>query len=301
MEVISIKPRGYCYGVVMALKMVKEARKNHPSKQIYILGIIIHNKFIQEALNRLNIISLYDSNKSKMELLETIDSGVVIFSAHGIAEDVVERAKEKKLIIYNATCKDVTKTQDIIKDYLRNGFNIIYIGKENHPEALAAISIDENRIKLVSNNNDLNDLTINDKTMVTNQTTMSIYDTKDIIENIKAINPNVIVVNEICQATQKRQEALFDLDKIDLLYVVGDKLSNNSNNLAKVGSTSTKKSILIESVLDINDTDLINVNRIAVTSGASTPTSITNQVIDYLKKYPNVNSNDKIIDYSKLL
>lgn len=301
MEVIKISPRGYCYGVVMALKMVKEARLDHPNENIYILGIIIHNKFIQEALNRLNIISLSDTSKSKMELLETIDSGVVIFSAHGIAEDVIEKAKEKNLIIYNATCKDVTKTQDIIKDYLSNDFNIIYIGKANHPEALAAISIDKNRIKLVSSTNDLNDLTINDMTMVTNQTTMSIYDTKEIIENIKAINPNVTIVNEICQATQKRQEALFNLDNVDLLYVVGDKLSNNSNNLAKVGSISSKKSILIESVMDINDEDLINVNRVAVTSGASTPTSITNQVINYLEKYPDVNSDDKIIDYSKLL
>lgn len=301
MEVVALSPRGYCYGVVMALKMVKEARKMYPNENIYILGIIIHNKFIQEALKRLDIVSLDDANKTKHELLETIDQGVVIFSAHGIAESVVLRAKEKGLIVFNATCKDVLKTQSIVKDYLKKDYDVLYIGKSNHPEALAMLAIDDRKIKLISHFSDLEHISISDKTIVTNQTTMSVYDTRDLVKRIVEISDKVIVIDEICQATRMRQEALFDLSDFDLLYVVGDTLSNNSNNLAKVGSNTAKKSLLIESVMDINTKDLDGVKRIAVTSGASTPTSITQQVIDYLNKYPNVSEDDLIIDYSKLL
>lgn len=301
MEVVAIRPRGYCYGVVNALRVVKEAVKDHPDKKIYILGIIIHNKFIKEALDRLGVVSVYDHNKTKMELLETIDEGVVIFSAHGIAEDVVDRALEKGLTVYNATCRDVIKTQEIVKEYLSNGYQVLYIGKKNHPEAEAMLSIDLDNIHLITNFQDLENINISNKCIVTNQTTMSIYDTKDIVDEIKKLNSNVFVINEICNATQMRQEALLNLKDFDLLYVVGDHLSNNTNNLAKIAKNSVNIVRLIESVMDIDEKDLINIKRVGVTAGASTPTSITQQVIDYLEKYPNTTDADRIIDYDKLL
>ncbi len=300
MEVVKITPRGYCHGVVNALNVVKKAILEHPDKQIYILGIIIHNKFIEEALKRKGVISLYNKDKTRLELIEEINEGVVVFSAHGISEQVVERAKEKGLIYYNATCRDVFKTQDLVKDYLKEGYEVLYIGKENHPEAEALISIDTNDIKLISKSSDLDNLKIKDKTVVTNQTTMSIYDTKELREKIININSNVIIENEICKATQMRQEALFNLEDFDLIYVVGDHLSNNSNNLAKIAKNSVNKVKLIESVNDINNEELINIKKVGVTSGASTPTSIFNQVVDYLELYPNINNFDKSIDYEKL-
>lgn len=301
MEVIAIVPRGYCYGVVNALTVVKEAVAKHPNEKIHILGIIIHNKFIKEALDDLGVISVYDSNKTRLELLEEINEGVIIFSAHGIDQNVVDKAKDKGLIVYNATCRDVIKTQDIVKDYLTNDYQVLYIGKENHPEAEAMLSIDTKNIHLLSDVTDLDGINISDKSIVTNQTTMSIYDTKEIMDEILEKNPNVIVVNEICRATQMRQEALLNLKDFDLLYVVGDHLSNNTNNLKKIAKNTVNKVRLIESVMDIDDNDLKNINKVGVTAGASTPTSITQQVIDYLKKYPNITSDDRVIDYSKLL
>ena len=300
MDVVAIKPRGYCYGVINALNVVKEATKNHPDKKIHILGIIIHNKFIKQALDNLGVVSIYDNSKSKMQLLDRINEGVVIFSAHGTAQDVLDKAIDKGLIVYNAVCRDVTKTQNIVKDYLSQDYQILYIGKENHPEAQAMLAID-NKICLITSVDDLGSIKISDKSMVTNQTTMSIYDTKEIIDKITELNNNVIVINEICNATKMRQEALLNLSDFDLLYVVGDHLSNNSNNLAKIGKNSVNKVKLIESVLDIEATDLINVKKVAVTSGASTPNSLTQQVITYLEKFPNVTSKDKEIDYAILL
>lgn len=301
MEVVAIKPRGYCFGVVNALNVVKAAVKDHPDKQIHVLGIIIHNKFIKQALDNLGVISVYDKNKSRLELLEEINDGVVVFSAHGIDENVVNRAKEKGLIIYDATCRDVIKTQDIVKDYLKQDYQVLYIGKDKHPEAEAMLAIDPNNIKLITSLKDLDKINITNKTIVTNQTTMSIYDTKDVMDKIIEINPNVLVINEICNATKMRQEALLDLDDFDLLYVVGDHLSNNTNNLKKIAKNSVKKVLLVESVMDINDDDLKNINKVGVTAGASTPASISQQVIDYLNNYPNVTSSDKEINYSKLL
>ncbi len=301
MEVVAISPRGYCFGVVNALQVVKKAIKEHPNEKVHILGIIIHNKFIKEALDRLGVISVYSKDKTRMELLEQIDEGVVIFSAHGTPDAVIQKALDKNLIIYNAVCRDVTKTQDIVKDYLNKDYKVLYIGKDKHPEAEAMVSIDPNNITLITNLDSLKGISIIDKTIVTNQTTMSIYDTKDIMDKIIAINPSVTIINEICNATKIRQEALLDLKDYDLIYVVGDYLSNNTNNLSKIAKNSVAKVILIESVKDIDEQDLINVNKVGVTSGASTPTSITQQVIDYLKKYPSVTPADKEIDYSKLL
>lgn len=301
MEVVAISPRGYCFGVVNALQVVKKAIKEHPNEKVHILGIIIHNKFIKEALDRLGVISVYSKDKTRMELLEQIDEGVVIFSAHGTPDAVIQKALDKNLIIYNAVCRDVTKTQDIVKDYLNKNYKVLYIGKDKHPEAEAMVSIDPNNISLITNLDSLKGISIIDKTIVTNQTTMSIYDTKDIMDKIIAINPSVTIINEICNATKIRQEALLDLKDYDLIYVVGDYLSNNTNNLSKIAKNSVAKVILIESVKDIDEQDLINVNKVGVTSGASTPTSITQQVIDYLKKYPNITPADKEIDYSKLL
>lgn len=300
MKITAIKPRGYCYGVVNAINVVKEAVLKHPDKQVYVLGIIIHNKFIKEALDEIGVISLVDKNKSKRELLESIDSGVIVFSAHGTSEELMSLAQSKNLIVYNAVCKDVVKTQDIVKEYLAKDYDVLYIGKAQHPESEAMLSISKN-IKLISNLNDLEDLVINDKTIVTNQTTMSVYDTKEVVDKIVQMNQNVTVTNEICKATQMRQEALFDLKDYDLVYIVGDQLSNNSNNLAKVAKRSAKNVRFIESVMDINNDDLINIKNIAVSSGASTPHAITEQVIDYLNKYPNTTEEDRIIDYDKLL
>lgn len=301
MEIIKLAPRGYCYGVVNALKMVEEAMIDHPHEQIYIMGIIIHNKIVKDALDKKGVISLYDNNKTRLELLEDINEGVIIFSAHGSDQAVVNLAKEKGLIVYDAVCKDVVKTHDSIKEYLSEDYEILYVGKKQHPEAVASMSINPKKIKIIESINDIKDIKISDKTMVTNQTTMSKYDTADIFQAIKVINPNVIILDEICNATIRRQEAVMNCTNVDTLYVVGDNLSNNCNNLVKLAKHNIPKVFLLESANDINPEDLKNAHRIAVTSGASTPNIIFEQVCTYLSNYPKINPQTIDYDFKSIL
>ena len=162
---------------------------------------------------------------------------------------------------------------------------MIYFGKKKHPEAEAVISISDH-IHLVTNEEDLKDLEIdNDKIFLTNQTTMSYLELKDLIEKVKEKYPDTVVQKEICNATSSRQEAIYKLENCDLLYVVGDVKSNNTNKLVEVGKRhGIKKVLLIQNYKDINDEDLIGTDKVCVTAGASTPPSLIKEVIDYLKE-----------------
>lgn len=289
MEVIKITPRGFCVGVVSALKIAVDAANDqtlpHP---IYILGNIVHNHFISEALEKIGLHTIDDKSKTREELLDLIDNGTVIFTAHGVSDLVINKAQDKGLYLINATCKYVDKTNEYIKDKLKKGYDIIYIGKKNHPEPEGAIGINPEKIHLVENKNDIEELRIeNKKIAITNQTTMSFWDIEYLAKEIQLMYPTSEFLNEICNATQVRQEAVFKKAiHADLTLVVGDPLSNNSNKLASISKEMAKtNSHLIESVEDIDLEWLKDCKSVAVTSGASTPTAITNEVISFLKQF----------------
>lgn len=294
MEIIKVTPRGYCKGVVRAINMAKQATIDYPDQDIYVLGMLVHNTYVMEALKCLNIHSIDSKDKTRMELLDEINHGVVIFTAHGISENVIVKAKEKGLICIDASCPDVVKTQNIVKDYLNQNYEVLYIGKAHHPEAEAVISLSEH-VHLIEKEEDLNLYQNFDKLFVTNQTTMSIFDIAHLFDRIKAIYPHAVICEEICNATRIRQEAISTLENIDVLYVVGDAKSNNSNRLASIAKNHGIHNVyLIDDVTQITPEQFINCNRIAITSGASTPTYLTNQVIQYLENY------DKIKEYPKI-
>jgi 4-hydroxy-3-methylbut-2-enyl diphosphate reductase len=245
----------------------------------------VHNSYVSEELSALGIITLDDSRKSKEELLDEINEGIIIFTAHGISEKIKNKAIAKGLRYVDASCVDVLKTQSIIKEKLQDGYDVIYFGKRKHPEAEAVISISD-KIHLVTDQSDLEDLVIdNDKIFLTNQTTMSYLELKDLIASAQQKYPDIIIQKEICNATSSRQEAIYKLQDCDLLFVVGDIKSNNTNKLVEVGKQSgIKKVLLIQNYKDINEDDLKDVNRIYVTAGASTPPLLINEVIDHLKR-----------------
>lgn len=301
MKIKKVIPSGYCKGVINAIEIAKKARRDNMDAPIYILGMIVHNSYVTEALNTLDIITLDDKKKTKEELLDEIDSGIVIFTAHGIAESIKEKATNKGLTIIDASCSDVIKTQDIIKEKIKEGFNVLYIGKKNHPEALAVLSISQN-IHLISSIDDIKKTQIPEPIFVTNQTTMSIFEIRNINEKIKEKWPKAIICEEICNATSMRQKAIMNLKNCDLLYVVGDPRSNNTNKLKQIALDSgIKKVRMIETAKEIDENDL-DVENIYVTAGASTPTYLTNQVIECLNNY-NLNHelNIQDIDIYKIL
>lgn len=284
MEIKRVVPSGYCKGVVNAINIVKKTKEQYPNENIYILGMIVHNSYVSKQMEDLGVITLEDPNLSKEELLDTIDKGVVIFTAHGISDKIKQKALDKGLICVDASCVDVLKNKDLIKSYLDKGYDVVYFGKKNHPEAEAILSL-SNNIHFVSNISDIDNLNIsNDNLFITNQTTMSYLEVEDMLKLIKDKYPTCIIQKEICNATSSRQLAITNIKDGDVLYVVGDVKSNNTNKLKEIGSKYFKKVFLISNYKEINKKDLVNENKIYVTAGASTPPILIDEVIDYLSK-----------------
>lgn len=286
MEIIKVAPRGYCKGVVRAINMAKQCAIQYPNEKITVLGMLVHNRYVMDALELLHIHAVDDKHKTRLELLDEIDSGVVIFTAHGIGPEVMVKAKEKGLLCIDASCPDVLTTQVIVKERILQGYDVFYIGKKHHPEAEAICSLSD-RVYLIETLQDIPKIN-NEKMFVSNQTTMSIFDVEVLFDEIEKRYPHAIISEEICNATRIRQEAVAHLhnQNIDVLYVVGDATSNNSNRLAQIAREQGIEHVyLIDDVQDIQDNQLRNAQRVAVTAGASTPTYLSNQVLSYLETY----------------
>lgn len=288
MEVIKITPRGYCHGVVGAIQLVRRvARDPDVPRPIYVLGQIVHNRHVVEEMDRLGVITL--DGDDRLSLLEQIESGTVIFTAHGVSPAVKIRAREKGLHVVDATCPDVTRTHELIAELVSRGYEVIYIGKKGHPEPEGAVGVAPGHVHLVERAEDLDALTFSpgQKLAVTNQTTLSQWDTRALMDQVKARWPQTEVYNEICLATQQRQEAVAKMaPQADLVLVVGDRRSNNSNRLVQVAQElAAREAHLVDSVDEIDPAWLKGKRRVAVTSGASTPTHITRAVIEFLEQY----------------
>ncbi len=287
MQVIKINPRGYCYGVVDAMVIARNASldKSLP-RPIYILGMIVHNKHVTDAFEKDGIITLDGENRK--EIIEQVETGTVIFTAHGVSPEIREIARKKGLVSIDATCPDVTVTHDLIREKSAEGYDIIYIGKKGHPEPEGAIGVAPDHVHLVQSEEDIDQLQLdNDKLLVTNQTTMSQWDVKAAMDYLKEKYPHIQIHEEICLATQVRQEAVAEqAGKADLLIVVGDPKSNNSNRLTQVSEEiANTPSYRIADITELKLEWLAGIQTVAVTAGASTPTPIVKEVITFLEKF----------------
>lgn len=301
MYVTGVTPRGYCKGVVRAINIVK----NVEDRPLYVLGMIVHNEYIVNALKDLGIVTIEDTHKTRLELLDEVNEGTVVITAHGAGDDVTEKALAKGLKVIDASCLDVIKTHDLIKGHLKGGKEILYIGKKHHPEAEGALAI-SNKVHLIESIEDIKALDKSQAYVLTNQTTMSLYDVYHLCEAAKEILPNLEIEQEICNATKIRQEAISHLDDdIDLVIIVGDPRSNNTGKLARIAKQQAhKETKMIESIEDLDINWLNGKKHVAVSSGASTPTSLTNQIIDFIKQYEEDDPSTHIkpkIDHSKIL
>jgi 4-hydroxy-3-methylbut-2-enyl diphosphate reductase len=287
MEVLKISPRGYCYGVVDAMVLALQTARNLDlPRPIYILGMIVHNSHVTDAFEKEGIITL--DGHDRLEILDQIDKGTVIFTAHGVSPEVRRRARDKGLTLVDATCPDVTKTHDLIREKVAEGYEVIYIGKKGHPEPEGAIGIAPGHVHLIEREEDISKLILKaSRIIITNQTTMSQWDIKLLIARLLEAFPQAEIHNEICLATQVRQEAVAEQAKeAELCIVVGDPRSNNSNRLAQVSEEiAGVPAYRVSDVSEIQQDWLQGVRKVAVTSGASTPTPLTKEVIQYLEQY----------------
>lgn len=290
MEVIKISPRGYCYGVVDALTIARKAARDETlPRPIYILGQIIHNRHAIDELTNMGVTTLDGPNRA--QILEQVKEGTVIFTAHGVSPEVKRRAQERGLHCIDATCPDVTKTHDLVRDLVRQGYYILYVGKKGHPEPEGVMGEIPGHVSLVETETDVDALQLTpsqaEMIAVSTQTTLSQWDTLRVIRHIKQRYPHAEVHVDICAATQTRQEAVAEQAKgADLTVVVGDPRSNNTNRLVQVSEEKAGvPAVRIEDLSQLKLEWLQGKKRVAVTAGASTPSQLTREVIQFLEKY----------------
>jgi len=283
MEVLKITPRGYCHGVVDAFRIAKRVREETQGP-VHMLGMLVHNTHATDDLRQQGI-ELVDP-PDRLAGLEQIHEGTVIFTAHGVSPQVKQRAVEKGLTPIDATCSDVVRTHELVANLANKGYEVVYIGRKGHPEPEGVVGEAPGRVHLVQDPADIDALDLrSDRIAVTCQTTLSVWDTEDLIGRVQARYPNAEVHNEICRATQERQEAAVEAAKdVDLVIVVGSTRSSNSLRLVEVvKKLGGKPAYLVDSLDELRPEWFRGVQRVGVTSGASTPTQLTRRVIEHIE------------------
>jgi 4-hydroxy-3-methylbut-2-enyl diphosphate reductase len=283
MEVLKITPRGYCHGVVDAFRIAKRVREE-TSGPVHMLGMLVHNTHATDDLQQQGI-ALVDQ-PDRLAGLSQIKGGTVIFTAHGVSPQVKQRAVELGLTPIDATCSDVVRTHELVADLAGKGYEVVYIGRKGHPEPEGVMGEAPGKVHLVQEPEDIEALDLKgDRIAVTCQTTLSVWDTEDLIDRVKARYPQAEVHNEICRATQERQEAAVEAAQhVDLVIVVGSPRSSNSLRLVEVvKKLGQKPAYLVDNMEDLDLAWFKGAHKVGVTSGASTPTQLTRRVIEYLE------------------
>jgi 4-hydroxy-3-methylbut-2-enyl diphosphate reductase len=276
------RPRGFCAGVIRAIDIVTIALQQLGSP-VYVRKEIVHNGFVVDQLAAAGAVFV-DS------LEEIPDGSVAIFSAHGVSPEVREEAKRRKLQIIDATCPLVTKVHLEVVRYARENYSIILIGHKNHDEVIGTFGEAPGCVQVVSNLEDVDALenVQRDRVVYTTQTTLSLDDTRAIVERLKQRFPSILapVSSDICYATQNRQAALKAVAKhADVILVVGSQNSSNSNRLVEVAQNSGMAAYLIASESEIHPEWLDGSFHVGLTAGASTPEILVQKVIKKLETY----------------
>lgn len=285
MEVVKIRPRGYCHGVVEAIRALRQVSEERPGEPVAMLGYLVHNEHVTREFSDRGV-RLVDA-PSRLEALEQVNEGTVVLTAHGVSPEVKARARAKGLNVVDATCTDVIRTHDLVRRLSQEGYTIIYIGKSGHPEPEGVLGEAPAQLHLVESVEDVDRLELDtDKLAVTTQTTLSMWDTQEIIKRLQERFPHIEVHNEICNATQERQQAAVEAAATcDLVIVVGSSRSSNSQRLVQVvENLAHRPAHLVDTAADLRPEWFQGVDRVGVTSGASTPTQITRAVIEALEQ-----------------
>ncbi len=279
MKLLLSKPRGFCAGVERAIDTVEKALSLWGAP-IYVKHEIVHNRHVVEDLQRKGAIFIED-------LAEVPCGSRIIYSAHGVSPAVREEARQRSLIEIDATCGLVTKVHSAVKRYAQKGYQIILIGHKNHVEIIGTAGEAPDVTTIVESVEDVNYLsyTPDQKLFYTTQTTLSLGDVKAITAALIAKYPHVETLpsSSICYATTNRQNALQSIvDQADLVLVVGDPRSSNSNRLREVAASRQIESYLINDEREISPLWLQGKEIIVLTAGASTPESVVQKCIEKL-------------------
>ncbi|GAA4999796.1 4-hydroxy-3-methylbut-2-enyl diphosphate reductase [Acinetobacter puyangensis] len=286
MEILLANPRGFCAGVDRAIAIVNRALECFGAP-IYVRHEVVHNKFVVNDLKQRGAIFVD-------ELDQVPDDAIVIFSAHGVSKTVQKEAEERQLKVFDATCPLVTKVHLEVTKYSREGTEAILIGHHGHPEVEGTMGQYDRKyggnIYLVEDENDVAQLQVThpDQLAFVTQTTLSIDDTAKVIEALRSKFPNIQGPrkDDICYATQNRQDAVRDLaSRCDVVLVVGSPNSSNSNRLRELAERMGKKAYLIDNADEMQQQWFAQSQKIGVTAGASAPEILIKQVLNRLQEW----------------
>ena len=300
-NVFLASPRGFCAGVDRAVEIVKKTISKFGSP-VYVRHEIVHNKFVVKNLKSEGAVFIEELSEIENK------SRPVIFSAHGVPKRVIDEAKLNNIIYIDATCPLVTKVHREAEALAKEEFNIIFIGHRNHPEVVGTMGqIDERFISLVENKLDVENYSPkinNNKFAYITQTTLSLDDTLEIISILKQKYPSIKepIKSDICYATTNRQEAVKKIAKnCDLFLVIGSRSSSNSQRLVEVAKKfGCKESLLMHSEQKLPIDKIRKANNIGITSGASAPEILVENLIKEIKSIINIRVEEVISSVEKV-
>ncbi len=302
LTILLAAPRGFCAGVVRAIDIVERALELH-GKPVYVRHEIVHNKYVVEDLKQKGAIFV--------EELDEVPEGdrPVIFSAHGVPKSVPEAAKSRNMFFLDATCPLVSKVHMEAARHHQDGYEIVLIGHEGHPEVIGTMGqLPDGAITLVEDENDVAAFEPSDaeKLAYITQTTLSVDDTRGIIEALEKKFPKIHGPHkeDICYATTNRQESVKSIaDKCDMVLVVGAPNSSNSQRLVEVAKTSgCSKSMLVQRATEIDWSLMQGISTLGITAGASAPEVLVNEVVDAFRerfsvKVETVKTKDENVEF----
>jgi len=287
MQIILANPRGFCAGVDRAIEIVDQAIETFGAP-IYVRHEVVHNRTVVDGLKEKGAIFIEDLSDVPL-------GSYLIFSAHGVSKKVQQEAKDRNLIVFDATCPLVTKVHLQVAKHAKQDREVILIGHAGHPEVEGTMGqyekcTENGNIYLVETPEDVKNLKVNnpENLAYVTQTTLSMTDTQTMVDALKETFPAIQEQkkDDICYATQNRQDAVHDLaEKSDLILVVGSPNSSNSNRLREIAEQLGKPAYLIDTYKDLDRSWLEGVDVIGVTAGASAPEILVQQVIEQLKKW----------------
>jgi 4-hydroxy-3-methylbut-2-en-1-yl diphosphate reductase len=276
-RVILARPRGFCAGVVRAVDIVERALTLFGDRPVYVRHEIVHNRAVVDELTAKGAIFVSEIDQIPV-------GSATIFSAHGVASSVEAAAKCRDLDVIDATCPLVRKVHKEGRAYAEKGFDVILVGHRGHPEVEGTRGQIPGRLHIVGTPDEVATIEVADpqKVAFVTQTTLSIFDTQDVITALRARFPAIVGpdTRNICYATQNRQKAVLDLvGQVDLLIVVGSSNSSNANRLRELGINNGVASYLIDSPEKFDPVWLDGVISVGLTAGASTPESLVEAVL----------------------
>lgn len=276
-------PRGFCAGVERAILMVQEAIKKYGAP-VYVRHEIVHNKYVVDNLKSEGAVFVEELSE-----IDQIDRPV-IFSAHGVPKSVPKEAEKLNLLYYDATCPLVSKIHREVENFEKKNLPVILIGHRNHPEVIGTMGQSSKDIYLVENKEDVNKLPIpkDQQIAYVTQTTLSVDDTKEIIDEIKLLYTNYLEPKkkDICYATTNRQEAVKSIAKnCDYFFVLGSKNSSNSLRLVEVAKNyGSKYSILVDDIENLDLSIIDNNSKIGITASASSPEILVKKILKKIEE-----------------